>query len=66
MEWLLGDEDVWSGELDYPLKRATTFDPIVGSRLNFYRGFQRLLSDEDVWSATLSIAQKAITFDPTV
>jgi hypothetical protein len=44
MEWLLGDEDVWSGELDYPLKRAITFDPTVGSRLNVYRGFQRLFS----------------------
>jgi hypothetical protein len=44
MEWLLGDKDVWSGELDYPLKRAITFDPTVGSRLNVYRGFQRLFS----------------------
>jgi hypothetical protein len=32
MEWLLGDEDVWSVELEYLLKRAITFDPIVGSR----------------------------------
>jgi hypothetical protein len=44
MEWLLGDKDVFSGELEYPLKRAITFDPFVGSRSNFYRGFQRLFS----------------------
>jgi hypothetical protein len=31
MEWLLGDEDVWSVELAYRLKKAITFDPTVGS-----------------------------------
>jgi len=41
MEWPLGDEDVWSGELEYRLKTAITFDPTVGSRSNFYKGFQR-------------------------
>jgi hypothetical protein len=44
MEWLLGDEDVWSVELEYRLKRAITFYPSVGSRSNFYKGFQRLFS----------------------
>jgi hypothetical protein len=44
MEWLLGDEDVWSVELKYRLKRAITVDPTVGLRSNFYRGFQRLFS----------------------
>jgi hypothetical protein len=44
MEWLLDDEDVWSVELEYRLKRAIAFDPIVGSRLKFCRGFQRLFS----------------------
>ena len=44
MEWLLGDEDVWSVELEYRLKRATNFDPTVRSHLKFYRGFQRLFS----------------------
>jgi hypothetical protein len=39
MEWLLGDEDVWSVELEYRLKRAITFDATVGSPSNFYRGF---------------------------
>jgi hypothetical protein len=50
MQWLLGDEDVWSGELEYPLKRAITFDPIVGSRPNFYKGFQRLFSLGKLWN----------------
>jgi hypothetical protein len=39
MEWLLGDEDVWSVELEYQLKRAITFDATVGPPSNFYRGF---------------------------
>jgi hypothetical protein len=25
LEWLLGDEDVWSVELEYRLKRSITF-----------------------------------------
>jgi hypothetical protein len=37
MEWLLGDEDVWSVELDYLVQNAMPFDPTVGSRSNFYR-----------------------------
>jgi hypothetical protein len=37
MDWLLGDEDVWSVELEYRLKRAIPFDPTVWSRSNFYR-----------------------------
>jgi len=41
---LLGDEDVWSVELEYRLKRVITFHPTVGSRFNFYRGFQMLFS----------------------
>ena len=35
MEWLLGDEDVRSVELEYRLRRAINFDPLVGSRSNF-------------------------------
>jgi hypothetical protein len=38
-ECLLGDEDVWSTEQEYRLKRAITFGPTVGSCSNFYRGF---------------------------
>ena len=36
MEWLLGDEDVWSVELQCQLKRAIPFDLTVGSLSNFY------------------------------
>ena len=36
MEWLLGDEDVWSVELECRLKRAIPFDLTVGSLSNFY------------------------------
>jgi hypothetical protein len=35
MKWLLGDEDVWSVELDHLVKKAIPFDPTVGSRSNF-------------------------------
>jgi len=38
MEWLLGDEDVWSVELEYRLKKAITFDPTVGSHSKVSRG----------------------------
>jgi hypothetical protein len=38
VEWLLGDEDVWSVELEYRLKRAIPFDPTVGSLSNFCVG----------------------------
>jgi len=37
VEWLLGDEDVCSVELEYPLKRAIPFNPTIGLRSNFYR-----------------------------
>ena len=50
MKWLLGDEDVWSIELEYRLKRALSFNLTVGSRLNFYRGFQRLFSLGMLWN----------------
>jgi len=39
MEWLLGEEDVCSVELENWLVEAITFDLIVGSHLNIYRGF---------------------------
>jgi len=44
MEWLLGDEDVWSVELEYRVRRAITFDSTVGSHSNFYKGFKSLFS----------------------
>jgi hypothetical protein len=49
MEWLLGDEDVSSVELEYWLKRAISIDPTVGSCTNVYRGFQRLFSLGQLW-----------------
>ena len=76
MECLLSDKDVLSAELEYCLQRAIAFDPTVGLRLKFYRGFQRLfpwvamewlLGDEDVWSVELEYRLKrAIAFDPIV
>ena len=50
MEWLLVDEDSWSVAQEYRLKRAITFGPTVGSRLNFYRGFQRLFLLGKLWN----------------
>jgi hypothetical protein len=44
MEWLLDDENVWSVELEYRLKRAIAFDLTVGSRSKFYWGFKMLFS----------------------
>ena len=38
IEWLLGDNDVWSVVLEYRLKSAIPFDPTVGSSSNFYTG----------------------------
>ena len=35
IEWLLGDNDVWSVVLEYRLKSAIPFDPTVGSLSNF-------------------------------
>ena len=50
MEWPLDDKDVWFVELEYRLKRAIAFDPTVGSRSKFYRGFQRLFSLGQRWN----------------
>jgi len=43
---VLADEDVFSIEFEYWLKRTITCDSTVGSRSNFYRGFKRLFSIE--------------------
>jgi hypothetical protein len=50
MEWQLGDGYVLSAILEYRLPRAITFDPTVGSRSNFYIGFQRLFSSVKLWN----------------
>ena len=39
LEWLIGDEDGSSVELEYQLKWAITFDPTVGSRSNISTTF---------------------------
>jgi hypothetical protein len=44
MESLLSDGNVLSVSLQYRFTRAITFDLTVGSRSNFYTGFQRLFS----------------------
>jgi hypothetical protein len=76
MEWLLGDEDVWSGELEYRLKRVLTFDATVGSCSNFYRGFESLFWLVMIWNRCLETRMSGanleyrlkttITFDSTV
>jgi hypothetical protein len=77
MQSLLGDEDVWSGRLEFRLKRAITFDLTFGSRSYFLYEFreavffgiamQSLFGDEEFWSARLEYwVKSALTFDPTV
>jgi hypothetical protein len=73
MEWLLGDEDVWSPVLEYWLKSAITFDPTVdrGKKISevVFLGvaMEWLLDDKDVWFVELEYRLKrAIAFDPTV
>ena len=41
---LLDDEQVWSASLEKQVKRVITYDPTVGSHLNFYTSFRRLFS----------------------
>jgi hypothetical protein len=66
-EWLLGDENVWSVELESAQKGHNfCFDRWIA--LKFLQGFpqavfvgyalESVFSDEDVWSATLSIGSK--------
>jgi hypothetical protein len=50
MEWLLDDGYVLSANIEYRLTRAITFDPTVGSRSNFYTGFQRMYSLGKLWN----------------
>jgi hypothetical protein len=76
MKWLLGDEDVWSVELEYRLKMAITFDSTVASLSNFYRVsrgcfpwvvMEWLIGDGHVLSANIEYRiTRAITFDLTV
>jgi hypothetical protein len=72
-EWLLGDEDVWSVELEHRLKRAIPFYPTVDraqtlTEAVFVRVAMELLhGDEDVCSVELDYwIKRAIPFHPTV
>ena len=50
---LRDDEDVWSASLEQRVKRVITFDPTVGSLLNFYTSFQRACSLWLLWNRYL-------------
>jgi hypothetical protein len=50
LDSLLNDEEVWSASLEQRLKRVITFDPTVGSRLNFYTSFRRPFSLVLLWN----------------
>jgi len=43
-ESLLGDEEVWSANLELGVKRAIMFDSTVGSRSNIYMSFRTQFS----------------------
>jgi hypothetical protein len=59
-ESIVGDDDVWSSQAGWTVRRAITFDPTVGSRSNFYWSFlmpfsmqwdeESILGDDEVWS----------------
>jgi hypothetical protein len=76
-ESILGNDEVWSSQAGWTVPKAITFDPTVGSRLNFYRSFldelfhavdeESILDDDEFWSSQAGwTGRKAITFDPTV
>ena len=50
LDSLLDDEEVWSASLEKQVKRVITFDPTVGSRLNFYTSFRRPFSLWLLWN----------------
>jgi len=63
--------------IKYRFKRAITFEPTVGSPLNFYRSFQKLFFLEYMWNRYSMRRrsrysrpeygfERAITVDPTV
>jgi len=37
---ILGDDEVWSSQAGWTVRKAISFDPIVGSGSNFYWSFQ--------------------------
>jgi len=45
-ESILDDDEVWSSQAGWRVRKAITFHPIVGSRPNFYRSFWMHFSKE--------------------
>jgi hypothetical protein len=39
-ESILDDDEVWSSQAGWTVRKAITFNPTVGSRSNFYRSFR--------------------------
>jgi hypothetical protein len=45
-ESILADDEVWSSQAGWTVPKAITFNPTVGSRLNFYWSFRMHFSME--------------------
>jgi hypothetical protein len=45
-ESILDDDEVWSRQAGWTVRKAIAFDPTVGSRSNFYRSFRMNFSME--------------------
>jgi len=45
-ESILDDDEVWSSQAGWTIRKAITFDPTVGSRSNFNRSFRMHFSME--------------------
>jgi hypothetical protein len=45
-EWILDDDEVWSCQAGWTVRKAITFDPTVGSRSKFYWSFRKHFSLE--------------------
>jgi hypothetical protein len=45
-ESILDDDEVWSSQAGWTVRKAITFNPTVGSRSNFYRSFRMNFSME--------------------
>jgi hypothetical protein len=39
-ESIIDDDEVWSSQAGWTVRKAITFDPTVGLRINFYRSFR--------------------------
>jgi hypothetical protein len=45
-ESILDDDEVWSSQAGWTVRKAITFNPTVGSRSNFFRSFRMHFSIE--------------------